>query len=156
MSFTFWRRWLEIGFLGFILFGLAFAVLGTASVFAPLFAPVLSAFWVDGAIPVDAQGFAMLAFGIAGALTAALGELGWFVTRHALARRERWAWTALAASLTLWFLVDGAMSIASGAALNVAFNAIFFLLIAIPLAGAWPHLRARETAPDAGARPASA
>lgn len=149
--FRFWHRWLLTVYVAFVVFGLAFAIFGTSAAMSPYVGPVLDSVW-PGGIPSEAQNFAVLAFGIAGALTAALGELGYFVTRFAIAKRESWAWNGLLASLVLWFVVDSAMSVYAGAAINAAFNTVFFLLALIPLIGIRRHLepgreQARRTSP---------
>lgn len=144
--FRFWHRWLQAGYVILTLFGLAFAFLGTSSLFAPSVGPILAAFWPGGEIPANTQDFAFFAFGIAGALTAALGELGWFVARYAIAQRQRWAWNGLVASLLVWYLVDGAISIWAGAGINVVFNTVFFAILAVPLVALRTQLTDR--APD--------
>lgn len=138
--FGFWHRWIMIGYIGFIIFGLLFAILGATAFFAPVMRPILASFWVDGVIPAEAQNFAAFSFGIAGALTLALGELGWFVAKYALPRGERWAWTALVASLTAWFILDSAMSIYSGASINAVFNLGFYIILMVPLIAIRPHM----------------
>lgn len=138
--FSFWHRWLQASQILFIVFGLAFAFLGTSALFAPVMAPVLGSFWPGGEIPAETRDFAFFSFGIMGALMAGFGELGWFVARFGIGRGEKWAWTGLLAGLVVWFVIDGAVSIAAGAAINVAFNVVFLLLVLIPLIGIRPHL----------------
>lgn len=138
--FRFWRRWLQAGYIILILFGLGFAFLGTSSLFAPSVSPILAAFWPGGDIPANTADFAFFAFGIAGALTAALGELGWFVARYGIAQRQRWAWNGLVASLLLWYLVDGAISVWAGASINLAFNTVFLAILGVPLVALRGHL----------------
>lgn len=138
--FTFWLRWLQAGMILFVVFGISFALLGTTGLFSPYVAPVVSAFWPGGEIPAESRDFAILCFGIMGALSAAFGELGWFVARYAVARRERWALAALLLSLVLWYVLDGAVSFYAGASLNVVFNTVFFIVVLVPLIGLWSHM----------------
>ena len=138
--FTLWHRWLQAGYIMLLLFGLGFALLGTSSLFAPAVQPILAAFWPGGEIPANTGDFAFFAFGLAGALTAALGELGWFVARYGIAQRQRWAWNGLMASLLLWYVLDGAISIYVGAAINVVFNTVFLAILLIPLIALRAHL----------------
>ncbi len=149
--FTFWYRWLLTVFVGFTLFGVAYAFFGMSGLFAIMLDPIDLALW-GGPMPAETEPFARFTFGIIGALLAAFGELGWFVTRYAVSRREPWAWNALAVSAIVWFVIDGIVSVWSGAAINVAFNLGFAVLLAIPLIGIRPHL----TGQTASTRPATA
>ncbi|MDJ0947930.1 MAG: hypothetical protein QNJ94_03325 [Alphaproteobacteria bacterium] len=143
--FILWYRCLLVAYALITLMGLAYAGFGTSGLFAPLMTPIDEALW-GGPMPPEAEPFARFAFGIIGGLTAGFGELGWFVTRHAIRRREGWAWTALLLSALIWFAVDSAVSVWSGAAINVLFNVGFLLLIVVPLIGIRPHLRAERAA----------
>ncbi len=142
----FWLWWLEISLLTTVLFGIAYALFGATALFAPVVDPVLHGFWPDGALPAGVRRFAMFNFGIGGGLTAGLGLLGWFVSRHAIRRGERWGAVALAVSVALWFVLDSGMSIHAGVPTNVVFNLVFLVSIALPLAFLWPQLRARPAA----------
>ncbi len=142
----FWQRWLEIAFLLVTLFGIVYALFGATALFAPALGPILGNFWPGGVIPPEMRGFALFSFGIAGALTAGMGLLGWFVARHAIRRGERWGAVALLWSLALWFVLDSGMSVYSGAPLNVIVNGAFLVLGVLPLIMLWPHLRGRSDA----------
>ena len=149
--FTFWYRWLLTVFVFFMLFGVAYAFFGVSGLFAIMLDPIDQALWA-GPMPAEAEPFARFSFGIIGALLVGFGELGWFVTRYALSRRETWAWNALAASALVWFVIDSVVSIWSGAAINAAFNVGFGLLLLVPLVAIRPHLSDQT----ASTRPAAA
>ena len=138
--FTLWHRWLQVSQILLILFGLLFAFLGTSSALSPMTHPILSAFWVGGEIPENSREFAFFSFGLMGALSAALGELGWFVARYGIGQRQKWAWNGLLAAVVLWYLIDGFVSIYAGVAINVAFNTVFLLMIVVPLIGLRSHM----------------
>jgi hypothetical protein len=59
-----------------------------------------------------------------GSLTAGLGLAVFWLAREALARGERWGWTAIATSVGLWFVVDSAASIATGFGRNAISNVV--------------------------------
>lgn len=59
-----------------------------------------------------------------------------------LRRREPWAAWAIAIATLHWFAIDTSLSAAHGVAVNVAFNCVALLLVAIPLAIMLPWLRA--------------
>lgn len=107
---------------------------------------------VRGAVPAalfDRLGFGMTASGITGGpqrayvllIYGVLGAVlvGWMllllaVVRGPLRRRERWAWNAVAASMTAWFAADTSFSLAVGSPAHALFNVGFALAVAIPLA----------------------
>lgn len=71
--------------------------------------------------------------GLAGAIM-----LGWAISlagiaHYAFRRGERWAWLLIAFSVLSWFLVDSAVSIATGLYANVVGNIVFLILFEIPL-----------------------
>lgn len=56
--------------------------------------------------------------------------VGWmmllaFIIHGPLRSGERWAWTAVVASVGVWFVLDTTMSLASGYPENAALNAVF-------------------------------
>ena len=69
-----------------------------------------------------------------GALTAGLGLAVFWIAREALARGERWAWSAIATSVGLWFVVDSVASIATGFGRNAICNVV---LVAPLLPALW-------------------
>lgn len=147
-------RLLQVVFGVFVLAGFAFAFFSSSSLMSPITGPIYAAFWTNGPPTPETLRFAEFAFGMVGGLTIAVGVSGWFVTRFALAKGQRWAWFAMAESLLLWFIVDGAVSIHTGAWINAVFNSAYFLAAAVPLVLLWPTVRKRprrETArPEGG------
>ena len=64
--------------------------------------------------------------------------LGWMVlilaiVRGPLRRRDRSAWKAVTASLTVWFVVDTGFSLAIAEWEHAAFNVGFLVALAVPL-----------------------
>ncbi|MGW5852758.1 hypothetical protein ACWFQ8_33455 [Streptomyces sp. NPDC055254] len=57
------------------------------------------------------------------------------MARGPLLRRQRWAWTAIAISLTAWFFADTGFSLAVGATTHALFNVAFAATLGIPMAG---------------------
>lgn len=126
-----WDRWLT-------------AVIGVIAVYGAVLV-------VRGAVPAalfDQLGFGMTASGITGGpertyvllIYGVLGAvlIGWMflllaVVRGPLLRRERWAWNAVAASMTAWFVADTTFSLAIGSPAHALFNIGFGLAVAVPL-----------------------
>lgn len=82
--------------------------------------------------PVVINAPARLGLGIAGALM-----VGWAATIALLVRSidelsPRLLGTATAVGVMSWFLLDGMVSVANGAALNVAGNTVFLIILLVP------------------------
>ncbi len=82
--------------------------------------------------PVVVDAPARLGLGIAGALMA-----GWAATIALLVRSidelsPRALGTATAVGVMSWFLLDGLVSVTNGAALNVAGNTVFLIILLVP------------------------
>lgn len=128
-----WDRWLTAVVCGVIAYGALLVVAGgTASRLFELlgFGPD------DGGTPAGAPtDYLRLIYGVLGAVI-----VGWFtlllvVVRGPLRRRERWAWTAVVASATTWFVVDTVFSLVTGWPTHAAFNLAFAAGLAPPLVG---------------------
>ena len=133
--FKFWYRWLLVVYAYFVVMGVSFAMFSDAPIFAMLTGPLNEPFWGSGAMSPEAARFQHFAYGVVGALTAAMGVVFLYITHNAIARRESWAWYALLASLLVWLVIDNAMSAYTGVTINVFFNTGFAVLVVIPLIG---------------------
>jgi len=138
----FWNRWLVVVSAGFVVVGLLFAVASGTVLFAPLMDPIHTHFWGGPELSEGASSYSRFLFGIIGGLTSGFGVLAFQVARHAVARRELWAWRGLAVGLALWYLVDSAVSAYFGALINVLGNTGFALAMAVPLIGLRRHMGA--------------
>lgn len=137
----FWNNWLIITLLGTMLCSLL-----------PLVAPasslrLISVLALGRMVQVDA--FPADAVRYIGFVNAVLGAvmLGWavallFIVAGPLRRCERWAWHAVALSLSAWFVPGTLFSAWSGAMLNVAVNVLFIVAFAIPLIATYRLCRA--------------
>lgn len=132
--FTFWQRWL-LGVSAFVVaFGMYMALFsGTAlfSVFNNNFDPV---FWGQQDVPERAWRFQRWIYGVLGSTMAGWGVLLTAVVAGPFKRREAWAWWGLVAALGLWYAVDTGISLYYGAVFNGAFNTLFLIALALPLA----------------------
>lgn len=137
-----WDRWLITVIVAVIAYGAALVVYGRvpAMLFDRLgFGPTTS-----GITAGAAEDHVLLIYGVLGAVL-----IGWMVLLLAVARgplrhRERWAWTATAASMTTWFGVDTVFSLAVGSTAHAAFNAVFAVALGIPLVAMRRHLTTRS------------
>jgi hypothetical protein len=82
----------------------------------------------------EALEYTTFIFGVLGAVIIGWMVLTFVVARGPLRRREPWAWTAVAASIGVWFVVDTGFSLAVGQVEHAVFNFGFLVPIAVALA----------------------
>lgn len=88
----------------------------------------------DGAIDDGPQqDYVLLIFGVLGSVL-----VGWMVLLGGIVvgpfrRREPWAWTAVASSIGVWFVLDTTMSLVLGWPTHAAFNVPFAAGLGLPL-----------------------
>ncbi len=82
----------------------------------------------------EALDYTTFVFGVLGAVIIGWMALTYMVARGPLRRREPWAWTAVAASIGVWFIVDTGFSLAVGQVEHAVFNVGFLVPIAVALA----------------------
>ena len=126
-----WDRWLEAAVL----------LVGGAGVFFVVArVPTTTLFeWIifgsaDSPIPTgDAARYVTFVYGVLGAVMIGWACTLWPLVRGPLRRRERWAWTAVALSVGVWFVVDSTLSVASGFGENALLNLVFAVAFGVPL-----------------------
>jgi hypothetical protein len=133
MTTEFWRRWLLLASL--LIGGYAVSLVVAGAVAEQLFG-ALDFGMASGSIPDGRpRDYVLFVYGVLGAVL-----LGWMVLIAGVAAGplrtgEPWAWPALAASLTAWFVLDTGMSLWIGLWQHAAFNVVFFCALGLPLAG---------------------
>jgi len=128
----FWLNWMTTWCRAVALFG---AVL-TLAAFEATDGPVVYLLDImNGASPLEVTRPLRFAVALMGAVT-----LGWGLTLLAAVRAadelvERGAavWRAIAAGVLFWYVVDSALSVATGFALNAVSNTAFLVAFLIPL-----------------------
>lgn len=135
----FWDRWLTTVLAGISVYGAVLVVRGAVP--AAVFDQLGFGMTAGGITGGPAETYVLLIYGILGAVL-----IGWMllllaVVRGPLLRRERWAWHAVSRSLTVWFLVDTAFSVAIGFPTHALFNVGFALAACAPLVALGQQLR---------------
>lgn len=128
----FWQKWLNLWALSVALFGLILAGGG----YAATDGPVRFLFTLMGPEPFQPTQSLRFAVGLMGAVT-----LGWgccfLALFAAIARLDPLAaapiWRLAIATTLIWFVIDSAISISNGFALNAVSNMMFVILLLIPL-----------------------
>ncbi|MDP1872645.1 hypothetical protein [Phenylobacterium sp.] len=127
----FWRVWMAVWRLSVAGFGLVLA----GAAFEATSGPVRLIFALLGAeSPLEMDGSLRFAIALMGAVT-----LGWWLTLEAafkaidlLGDRAGPVWRGVTLSVVGWYLIDGALSAATGFALNIAPNTVLLLGYLIP------------------------
>ena len=132
-TFSFWQRWLFIFSLIVIIFGLGMALLNRTPLFAVFDARVNPAFWETGTLPAGVDLFQGWLYGVLGATMAGWGVFLTFIAQVPFRNRERWAWNALLLGLSLWYVIDTAISLYFSVVFNAVFNTVIFILALLPL-----------------------
>lgn len=139
--FRFWRNWLLAAGAAQVPFGLALAFLGLERILPAYHRAMCRAIWDGPTVPETARLFHDWLFAVLGATLAGWGALVAWIAYGPLARGERWAWRAVAASLLLWFVPDTAMSAYYGVRPNVWFNLAALAALGAPLLGLRREMR---------------
>lgn len=137
-SLNLWTNWLVVVALLSGLVGILFAFTSIGSALTPMLFDRSPA----ALPPVTAEGENLMRFffGLIGGIMA-----GWSLTLAAIAHfafrhGERWAWITTALSIVTWFLVDSAVSAATGVYANVVGNVVFLVLFEIPLVATYGRM----------------
>lgn len=92
-------------------------------------------FGLDKSIDTDAvRDYLLLPYMVLGAVMASWAFLMIQIVRGPLKEESTWAWTFLVRSLSLWFVLDTAMSLVLGYPMHAVFNLPFAFALGIPLA----------------------
>ena len=124
-------KWLEVVLFLVLIYSLLLVFAGTTagSLFSWFgFGPDES---IDTATLRD---YLRLPYMVLGAVMAGWAFLMIQIVRGPLKEESTWAWTFLVRSLSLWFVLDTAMSLVLGYPMHAVFNLPFALALGIPLA----------------------
>lgn len=124
---------------GIAIYGAVLVVRGTAA--AALFDRLGFGMTAGGITGGPARAYVLFVYGVLGAVLVGWMLLLLAVVRGPLRRRERWAWNAVAASMTAWFLADTTLSLALGFPAHALFNIGFAAAVAAPLIAVGRRLR---------------
>ena len=78
--------------------------------------------------------------GVSGAVTVAWMGALLVAVLGPFRRGERWAWTLIAVSIAIWFVIDSTHSVAAGFPMNAMYNLVFLIGFGIPLGATYRHI----------------
>ncbi|HDL42280.1 MAG TPA: hypothetical protein ENG98_04625 [Actinobacteria bacterium] len=134
-EFRFWQRWLLFASIYLVLFGLVLALGSRTSLMDVVFNDRIDAvFWPEGNIPENAVTFRAWVYGVLGATVTGWGIFMAFLAHYPFKARERWSWNGFVVSLSVWYVVDTAVSVYFEVLFNVFVNTAIIVVFAIPLA----------------------
>ncbi len=87
----------------------------------------------------EVRDYLRLPYMVLGAVMAGWTFLMIQIVRGPLSEKSTWAWTFLARSLSLWFVLDTGMSLVLGYPMHAVFNLPFAVALGIPLAQLRPN-----------------
>jgi hypothetical protein len=146
-SFRFWQRWLQCVSAGSALVGLVFLLAPGSGLLAGYNRQVVAAFHGEGA-PAAALAQQHWAIAVVGSSMLGWGVLLTWVTTVPFGRRERWSWHAVLVSVLAWVAGDSIVSLRAGVSLELLFNTIVVVLIALPLALTWRSFQPAAASAD--------
>ena len=125
-----WRHWLTLVAAGVAALGVVLVLWPGSGVFNLVVFYSLS---MPAGFSAEAVAYVEFVYGVLGAVL-----IGWMAMVIALVhgpfrRGEPIAWTMLAASMSIWFVVDSGFSLAMGFWQNAVLNLVVFGLFAVPL-----------------------
>lgn len=133
--FRFWYLFLFWANILTLMMGLLIAFAGNAFLFDFHNSGTEHAFNDGIALAGDTLRLKNWLFGIIGATMAGFNILAAFILKFAFKEGRIWAWNALFVSISVWFIIDSAVSLYCGAVYNVyAVNVPALLSFYIPLA----------------------
>jgi len=125
----FWRTWLDLWCGAVMVFGLV--LVGAA--FEPTRAPLLMLLGpMNPAVPVF-DDHLRFAYALMGAVTLAWGLTFLAALRAAAQLSDRALWRGLTVAVLAWYVIDGALSAATGFALNIVPNTALLAGYLIPV-----------------------
>ena len=123
-------KWLEVVLILVLIYSLLLVFAGTTA--GSLFS--WFGFGPNESIDTDAvRDYLQLPYMVLGAVMAGWAFLMIQIVRGPLKDESTWAWTFLTRSLSLWFILDTAMSLVLGYPMHALFNLPFALALGIPL-----------------------
>lgn len=130
------RRMLLAILGGMIVFGLSLVLFDNRHV-PGLHVAINQVLWQRDDMPAEVVTYHRFVHAVLGATIASWALALALVVQHAMARRERWAWWAVAASTAIWFVPDTSASLWWGVWPNAIFNVACLATFAVPLAMTW-------------------
>ena len=123
-------KWLEVVLTLVLIYSLLLVFAGTTA--GSLFS--WFGFGPDKSINTDpVRDYLLLPYMVLGAVMAGWVFLMIQIVRGPLKEGSAWAWAFLARSLSLWFILDTAMSLVLGYPMHAVFNLPFAIALGIPL-----------------------
>ena len=123
-------KWLEVVLTLVLIYSLLLVFAGTTA--GSLFS--WFGFGPDKSIDTDpVRDYLLLPYKVLGAVMAGWVFLMIQIVRGPLKEGSAWAWTFLVRSLSLWFILDTAMSLVLGYPMHALFNIPFAVALGIPL-----------------------
>ena len=140
-SFHLLRLWLVMASAATIVVGVILVAAPEAPLLAGYNRSVAQAFWAQPQLPDAVRAYHRWTFGILGAAIAGWGVCNTCLLLYPFARRERWAFAAVASGIATWIPMDLLLSMRAGVSGEVVFVSAALLAFGVPLLFLWPYFR---------------
>ncbi len=144
LSFEATRKWLLYTIAATIGFGVILSVVMVAGYPEAAFAPFNQIFWGEAEITPEGVMMQRWVFGVFGITIAAWAIAVLFLVMYPLKEKQMWAWNALTITMLFWWVLDSAISIYFGVAINALSNTVFFVAIMLPAMLLRKHILVRS------------
>jgi hypothetical protein len=145
--FNFWQQWLFYTSIGFALFGVVLACFGDNPLFHYYNQALAKIFWQQEELPEAANRFRAFVSGPLGGTIACCYTLTAFIAWYPFAKKEKWAWWAIAVSYTIWMVLDSTVCWYYGVHFQVYLINLFSVVVKLlPLVMTWKYFNKEETA----------
>jgi hypothetical protein len=136
-AFNFWQKWLTYANLFALIVGLAAALANETIVFKIYNEYLWESFGMEESAE-EFRPFKKWVFGILGATIVGFHLLVICICENAFKKRERWAYVAILAAISIWFFIDSAITIYYAAWFNLfIINIPAYTMIMLPLVFTW-------------------
>lgn len=131
-NFTFWVNYLKTVSLIFVGMGFMWAFVGSFDPFGIYDTQMAQTFFGQDQLPRDAAEVTQFLLGPFGMTSAGYFILQYFIVVNAFAKREKWAYRAIAIAFFVWLCFDTAICLAHGAYFNILMANIPSLVAMLP------------------------
>ncbi|MGZ4090301.1 MAG: hypothetical protein ACXVNO_06250 [Bacteroidia bacterium] len=137
-TFIFWQKWLLYTSILFAMAGIAFALFGNTTLFAPYNSMLAKIFWHTDQFPLEADSFRAFIYAPLGGTIACCYILLAYIAYYPFKDKQRWARNAIIVAFSVWVVIDTAGCIYFSVYPQIYFiNAFSITIKALPIIFTW-------------------
>ncbi|MGZ4042013.1 MAG: hypothetical protein ACXVO9_02350 [Bacteroidia bacterium] len=137
-TFIFWQKWLLYTSILFAMAGIAFALFGNTTLFAPYNSMLAKIFWHTDQFPLEAVRFRAFIYAPLGGTIACCYILLAYIAYYPFKDKQRWARNAIIVAFSVWVVIDTAGCIYFSVYPQIYFiNGFSITIKALPIIFTW-------------------